>query len=267
MIGRGNPWLTLRNTDIFISYAHVDDQLLPGTSEGWISTLVGCLKTRLSQKLGRSDSFALWMDHDLKGMQPVTSQILDKVRQTAVLIVIPSPGYLASSWCRHERDAFLGIVDERGSRRVLLVEREQVADADLPRAFKDLKGFRFWVQERAGKAPRVLGSPRPDPADQEYYALIDDLSEEIAVELRRFRTLSPPAGDPLGVHDHRFNLRPTVFLAQVTDDLETERNNIRRYLDQAGVNVVPENWYSQEPNTFARRPNAIWRKPGSSYKS
>jgi hypothetical protein len=38
----------------------------------------------------------------------------------------------------------------------------------------------------------------------------------------------------------------------VTDDLETERNNVRRYLDQAGVDVVPQAWYSQEPNAFRR---------------
>lgn len=237
--------------DLFVSYAHVDDALLPGANEGWVSVLVGFLETRLSQRLGRSDAYSLWMDHEVLGVHPLTPQILDKVQRTALLIVVLSPGYLASAWCQRELSTFLGVVDERKSGRVLVVEREPVDERELPQELKDLKGFRFWVKDRTHKAPRILGSPRPDPSDQEYYALVDDLSQEIAAELRQLRATSPQASDQGGVHGHsQAYLRPTVFLAQVTDDLETERNNVRRYLDQAGVGVVPEAWYSQEPNAF-----------------
>ena len=51
--------------DIFVSYAHVDDQPLPGAEEGWVTTLIKGLKTGLNQKLGRSDIYRLWIDHEL----------------------------------------------------------------------------------------------------------------------------------------------------------------------------------------------------------
>ena len=51
--------------DIFVSYAHIDDEPLAGSDEGWVTTLVRKLKTRLAQRLGRSDAYSLWMDFEL----------------------------------------------------------------------------------------------------------------------------------------------------------------------------------------------------------
>jgi TIR domain len=238
--------------DIFVSYAHVDDDPLPGANEGWVSTLVRSLKTRLAQKLGRSDAYSLWMDHELFGSEPVSSQILGKLHRAAMLVVVLSPGYVASAWCRRERDAFLRVVREHGSGRVFVVERDMVDDTDRPAEFKDLKGFRFWVRDRAGKA-RILGTPRPNPdnpTDQEYYNQIDDLSQEITTVLRHLKAnaCSGLAEVPAPAACRPF--QPTVYLAQVTDDLEVERNNIKRYLDQTGARVLPETWSSQEPSAF-----------------
>src|SRR4029453_1087542 len=61
--------------DIFVSYAHVDDRPAPGTNTGWVTTLVQGLTWYLAQKLGRSDAFTLWMDHELAGNVPLTPEI------------------------------------------------------------------------------------------------------------------------------------------------------------------------------------------------
>ena len=37
--------------DIFISYAHVDNERLPGADAGWVTTLVSALKKSLAQKV------------------------------------------------------------------------------------------------------------------------------------------------------------------------------------------------------------------------
>jgi hypothetical protein len=96
--------------DLFISYAHVDNLPIPGAERGWVSTLVGHVKTRLAEKLGRSDAFDLWMDYELSGHEQLTPQILDAARQSALLLVVLSPGYVASAWCRQERETFLGLL-------------------------------------------------------------------------------------------------------------------------------------------------------------
>ena len=237
--------------DIFVSYAHVDDYPLPGASKGWVSTLVGCLKTRLAQRLGRSDAFSLWMDHELSGSEPLTPQILDKVRHSATHIAVLSPAYLASPWCKQERDVFLDFVRGQQSGRVFVVERDMIEDNERPDVFKDLRGFRFWVRERDGKSPRILGTPGPNAADYEYYSQIDDLSQEITNTLRHLKDASESSQhEAEAAEDSVSETCQTVSLAQVSDDLEFERNKVSRYLAQMGARVVPDTWYSQEPAAF-----------------
>jgi hypothetical protein len=242
--------------DVFVSYAHVDDTPFPDpTKDGWVTTFVKCLKTRLAQKLGRSDAYSLWMDHELGSGQYISEQLINSVRDSATLIVVLSPGYVASSWCQRERDTFLRLIRESSNRPVFIVERERVDDREHPKELTDRKVFHFWVQKRDGKAPRVLGYPYPDPSDHEYYNQIDDLCQDIVTELKRLR-FSGDAFDnaPLASIQPAtvpvLQQQSTVFLAQVTDDLDPQRNSIKRYLDQAGIQVLPTTWYSQEPKAF-----------------
>jgi len=93
--------------DIFVSYAHVDDEMpLQSNPQGWVTTLTSHLKNKLDQKLGRHEAYALWMDQELRGGQPITPNILAKVQRSAILLVVLSPGYVASEWCRRELDTF-----------------------------------------------------------------------------------------------------------------------------------------------------------------
>ena len=209
----------------------------------------------MAVKLGRTDSFSLWMDYALRGAEPVTPQLLNTVRNSAMLIVILSPGYLASDWCRRERDAFLGIVQARGARRVFVVERDSINDASRPPELFDLVPFRFWIRDREGKAPHILGFPQPSADDHEYINRLHDLSIEVTEELKRMNAAAehPPAQ---GLDDHAQPAlkapEATVFLAQVTDDLDVDRAAVKRYLDQHNIAVVPATWYSQEPRAFRK---------------
>ena len=99
--------------DVFISYTHVDDKPLPGADKGWVTTLVQNLKVLLDQKLGRKDAFDLWMDYRLSPSRPLSPEILDAVKHSATLVVILSPTYLKSPWCRREREGFLQMVAQR----------------------------------------------------------------------------------------------------------------------------------------------------------
>ena len=45
--------------DIFISYAHVDDETVSETGQGWVTETVKCLKMELARKLGRNDAYSL----------------------------------------------------------------------------------------------------------------------------------------------------------------------------------------------------------------
>jgi TIR domain len=228
--------------DIFVSYAHVDDRPAPGTNTGWVTTLVQGLTWYLAQKLGRSDAFTLWMDHELAGNVPLTPEITAKLHNSATMVLIWSPGYVASAWCQRELDTFLGRLREQPHVRsnVFIVERGPRAQEQQPSALQDLLGYKFWAVDRPGRPPSILGSPQPNPADTRYYDLLNDLSTDLAETLQRLKNAATREQE----------LEGTVFLAEVTDDLDSQRDEVRRYLVQAGLHVVPDTWYSREPSAF-----------------
>lgn len=226
--------------DIFVSYASVDDVPLAGAEMGWVTTLVKNLETRLAQKLGRRYA-PPWMDHQLAGNEPLTTAILSALRETATLLVIVSRGYLESDWCRREREAFLQLVRERsnGGSRVFVVQVDKVDRLELPNELSELRPYKFWMEDPEGKAPRTLGIPAPRKEEPEYYNLLNNLSQELANELERLKG-SGKEGDGNG----RAGITAaSVFLAEVTDDLESLREEMRSHLLQAGLAVLPTAWY------------------------
>src|ERR1700742_944533 len=129
--------------DVFISYAHADNVALSGTDvkEGWVTTFASNLNKLLSRKL-TSDA-SIWMDHrELTGYTPLSPAIMNALRETATFVVVVSPRYLASDWCRREREGFFKLMNERtvAGTRVFMVEIEKVER--LPEEFTDLIGYR-----------------------------------------------------------------------------------------------------------------------------
>jgi hypothetical protein len=238
--------------DIFVSYAHIDNEPLVGAKEGWVTTLISSMKTRLAQRLGRSDNFSLWMDYNLLGHKKVTPQIQDALEKTATMVIVLSPGYIESEWCNRERDAFLDLVKKRDGSRVFIIERDVIDGDNRPPELTDLKGYRFWNCDREGKAPRIFGTPVPTKDDPEYYQMVDDLTLDLANELRSLKAAEDQPGTVVNKNGSfpEKSLRPKVFLAQVTDDLEGDRNNVKRYLNQLDVRVLPDTWYSLDPAKF-----------------
>ncbi len=223
--------------DVFISYAHVDNEPAPGAQDGWVSTLVKGLRLLLARKLGRADCFSLWMDYRLPANTPITPELVQTIEQSAALVLILSPGYLASEWCQRERNAFLQMTKQRdgAGMRVFVVEMDRIEDDERPHEIKDLLGYRFWIQEPENRSPRILGMPAPNPNEQLYYDKLNDLAHDLAEELKRLRdTASTTSATPPTPS------RPAVFLADVTDDLLIQQDEVKRYLDQMGILVLPE---------------------------
>jgi hypothetical protein len=75
--------------------------------------------------------------------------------------------------------------------------------------------------------------------DDRYYKKVNKLCYDLAKELCELKSEEP-----------RQDARPSVFLAEVTDDLESERDDVKDYLDQAGIRVLPETWYPRDAILF-----------------
>ena len=210
--------------------------------------MISTLKVKLSQKLGRSDLFALWKDEQLAPNKPLTPEILTALKQSATLIIILSPGYKASPWCQREMENFWQELKQRtnSNSRVFVVERDKLEIEQKPPVLADLLGYPFWLQDRDGKAPRILGDPKPDPLDRLYYDKITDLATDLAAELNRLKMQGEQPVQAVQPMQHLISqptqatdTRPTVFLAEVTDDMDVYRDRVQRHLDQEGFRVIP----------------------------
>ena len=206
-----------------------------------MTTLVRGLEKRLAKKLGRVDSYDLWRDAKLAGHVDLTPEIIGRVRDAAVLLLVLSPGYLASEWCRRELAAFHEEIRRRKAARgrIFVVEFDRVDRNRKSPELADLKGYRFWVEDPDTRNPR---DPRlPDRARE---------GRGIPQAAQRpLHRACPRAGDapssaseqrPASVAAPGPDTRPAVYLAEVTEDLETRRDAVRRHLDQAGFRVLPE---------------------------
>jgi len=232
--------------DIFVSYAHLDNQPISPGQAGWVDTLAKNLAIEVSQRLGTRD-FALWMDHSLDGNRPITPEILGAIQQSATLLVVVSPAYLNSEWCRRERTAFLGLIKDRvAAGSVFVVFARDVARAAVPPEFGDLLGFQFWVNDAEAGTDRPLGMA--DVSERAYITRVLQLSHDLKRQLERLRAggTSRPAAPVVTSAD-----APAVFIARSTEDLEDREDELKTYLSQAGIAVLPETRYPQgDRNAF-----------------
>ncbi len=149
----------------------------------------------------------------------------------------------------------------KSAGRVFVVERETIIDR--PPEIQGLAIYQFCTL-------------MPDPEEQVYHQKIDDLVVQLAGKLKSLQASAqqtqPSEG---GVHigdvggdvnlqaggdivagnktvqqtiENRYIIqqegpRATVFLAEVTDDLQEQRNDVKRYLEQQQFQVLPESLY------------------------
>src|SRR5262249_48548097 len=154
--------------------AHVDD--LPVVGTRWVSALVQDLRNLLAQKMGRSDAFSMWWDEiDLRGHHAITPEIRATLQQSATLLLVLSPGYLASEWCRQERELFFEVWGGKPQGRVFVVEKQVLAEDQLPSAeLTDIKGYHFWYRDERTQV-RTLSAREPEPHATAYIRLVEDL--------------------------------------------------------------------------------------------
>src|SRR5262249_3293262 len=86
------------------------------------------------------------------------------------------------------------VQDRRADGRVFLIERDQVELEDRPAEFGDLRGYRFWVQDRIGRPPRILGLSRSSQDDDAYHDVLNDLIWDLRNKLKSLQgSLTRPA--------------------------------------------------------------------------
>jgi TIR domain len=219
-------------SDIFVSYATVDNEVMVVDGDehkGWVNVLVEKLRRELNSRIG-GRAVSVFLDHEsMRSNRPLTPQLIEAARSSATLLVVMSRSYLASDWCKLERNAFLSVVNDRIATGSMLVVRARPVERDeQPEEFRDLRGIDFFHAD-TGSRHRLLGSPNAN--ELPFVDRICTLTEELALQLERLR-----AG---AEHRAPRETGVKVFVAAATDDLEEREKDLHGYLSQAGLTVLP----------------------------
>jgi hypothetical protein len=203
-----------------------------------VTNLLGNLKDELSKRLG-SKAVGIWQDDSaLDGNHPFPAKIIDTVRRSSTLMIVMSEGYLVSEWCARERNAFLEVAhDLVAEGRVFIVHCRNTNRDARPHEFGSLRGYEFWTEDAGARgATRPLGWP--DMKEPAYWTRLLNLSDELARKLKVIKA------DQQGSSPAAPNV--TVFLARATDDMADREDELKSYLTQAGLSILPETWYPRD---------------------
>ncbi len=224
--------------DLFISYAHIDNEPIP-PFEGWISRFHETLEAFVSMRLGGRVN--IWRDGKLNGNDVFSDEIIDQFQKTAILVSILSPRYVQSEWCSREMREFcevanrsLGVVVNNQSRVFKVIKTPVDGEETLPEIARQILGYEFYTMEK-GKAPLELDPAYGDKFAQAYNRKIGQLAWDIKELLEKLRSANVPASEQ---QEDRSQLN-RVYLAECSYNRAQEREKIESELKAFGYQVVP----------------------------
>lgn len=217
--------------DIFVSYAHVDNEIFSGAKLGWVTHFERNLRKRLASDKGRKENIDVWMDFKLKGNDVITPEIEEKLRASHTLCILLSPGWIASEWCQKELTIFCES-HHNIEQRIFVIELKNLKSEQKPVVLRDLNGYPFWFKNEQERI-RLRGFPEPQTVDTEYFNRLIDLSGDVVQALANFRP-------EITTEAQTFIPKATIYVAPVNDALYDQRASLVSELKQFQIAVLPE---------------------------
>ena len=239
--------------DVFISYAHEDNESPPYPTKGWVERFYDALKARLST-LRREENTSVWLDQAgrVSGATVLTPAIKGQLAECGAFVAILSPAYRGSQWCADELRFFREAAGKSGGMSVA------TKDSQISRVFKILKvpinvpvrpeDFRTGIPE-VDESPGYVffdeSALELDPPLGEnnfgidFLRAVSKVASDINVVLQRLASGSgrsvPEAQRVAGAQGDE----SVVYLADTSSDMADYRDRLRQELEQFGATVLP----------------------------
>jgi hypothetical protein len=214
--------------DIYISYSRDDDQ--------WVHLFTQSLEARLLELLGKP--IRIWRDdQQRRAGDDWQLRTEEAIRGSAVFLVIVSPSYIQSEYCRRELQVFnntsreTGILTHDNFVRLLPVGRMPV-EPTFRSVFGDVQWVEFFAPDRRSGEPVEF-----EPQTREFNRALDKTANVITKTLAAAR-----AG------------QRAVFVSDAGSDESGRRHYLVLELEGRGFRVLPEYFLPREP---AARSNIV----------
>lgn len=249
------------SNDIFISYRYVDNT--PDMSgQPWVIQFIRHLEMAVVQRLGGANDLKIYFDQRDAQSNYGFPELMGEVRSSAIFVAIASRAYVKESWALKELETFLAAGRPANSLFVIEVLPLDRGD-EYPDCLRQKLRLQFWHScGPESRTPMTLSLPEDASL---YYRRIHDLAEQIRARLLEFKRSCVPESDRhRNASVARSQTRSTtsvptpapgsvkgaVYLAQTTDDLVEQREQVRSYLEQSGLQVLPTSEYPQGGDAF-----------------
>ncbi len=209
--------------DVFISYAHEDNQPVPPEAKGWVDQFEAALRAYLGKTAG--DPPRIWRDPTLERTGDLDERIRQHLLRSAILLCIVSRSYVRSRYCLDELNQFLRQFGD--DKRIVKVVTASLSDEhEHPPPLNKSLGYPFFeLDEKTRRAYEL--DPDDEASRRVYRRLLYDLAREVAERLAAL-----DAGHP--------EPRATVYLASTSFDLNEHRAALRSELDHHAIAVLPD---------------------------
>ena len=230
--------------DIFISYAHIDDESLIADKKGWVTEFQRALEIRLGQLMGVKP--IVWRDPALQGNHIFDREIVDQFSKVAIMISILTPRYIKSDWCLKEVTEFHQVCQQNlgfvvnNKARVFKVIKTPVPYEQHPDIIRNILGYEFYGTDPTTNRVKEF-SPIFSHTEKGYWEKLDDLANDICVFLEELKATNSPSSSSAikpAANAGAKNVK-NIFLAESSYDTRDLRDSLKRELQDHGYNILP----------------------------
>ncbi len=236
----------IKNTDVLISCAELDDQPMSVGGEGWVDRLKRNLKIKIEQLTG--DCLKVETASLPPGKLEVEDTVYESMATARTLVSVISPPFIKSKACNQSVDEYYRTATRVGeaprdlSHRLFKVFKSPVTSNEIPPgisgALSQVPAFEFYDTCSDTGRVREFDDSYGDDVSQRYYERVYDLAYEVCQGLRHQTTHSEAIETNAG--SRSVHAIKTVFLAETTSDLNDARDRLKRELLEQGHRVLPD---------------------------
>lgn len=219
-----------------ISFVQPDDRSARKEQGEWGRAALDSLLQLLKPKLPQELSASIAADERRADVETIDSALIKTIERAPILLILLSRAYLNSAWCDRTRHHFLRLVQERAQKNasVFTLWLDELPEQEIPPELLAVTSHRY-----------ALWDP------QRYHSLLNELSFDLAHALQECHRRRQTAWNPPAILAGSKE-RSRVFLADVTDDLDPVREELEQFLNQADIQVRPE-----DPLAYPRKAEAF----------
>ena len=228
--------------NLFISYAHIDNEPIPPSEQGWITQFHQTLAPLLSTRMGRTAK--IWRDQKLQGNDVFSDEIVMQFKKSAALISVLSARYVESEWCTREAHEFCvgaklqgGVTIDNKSQIFKVVKMPIEREDSLPPEMKEVLGYEFYTVEDDG-TPLELDPTYGPKYAQAYRLKCATLAWNVAKVLK---AIEARGKNDIGNGAEAVPaVKPSIYLAECSHDRKPAREMLQSELARLGYQVVPD---------------------------